>query len=264
MKILLLALLISLISVQDDFETIISEQVSEEYCNNVIGNMTALIKEGYVYLDFLKAPKQPKPEYFKRMDIINELEGINTTNRTFYDFYGDIQRIIGNTDDGHFAFVSTETPNKNVLFDYYFCIPFFYYVKEVFEADNITIKDTYLTIGPSPLYCQKNYSNETLTKINKLSGLKIISINDLDPFNYLEKMGKNIVSPHSPQCKFIDSIDYIIQHSLGYYSHKKEDLLVSIKFEGDELLETEYSFQKYFYFSEEFRNYFFCRTKKIF
>ena len=48
MKILLLALLISLISCQDDFEQIISEQVSEEYCNNVIGNLTALIKEGYV------------------------------------------------------------------------------------------------------------------------------------------------------------------------------------------------------------------------
>ena len=147
MKILILALLISLISDQDDFETIISEKVSEEYCNNVIGNMTALIKEGYVYSDFLKAPKQPKPDYFKKMDIIKELEDINTTNRTFYDFYGDIQRIIGNTEDGHFAFVSIETPNKTVLYDYYFCIPFLYYVKEVFEDDNITIKDTYLTIG---------------------------------------------------------------------------------------------------------------------
>ena len=66
MKILLLALLISLISGQDDFEALISEQVSEEYCNNVIGNLTALIKEGYVYSDFLKAPKQPRPNYFKK------------------------------------------------------------------------------------------------------------------------------------------------------------------------------------------------------
>ena len=264
MKILLLALLISLISGQDDFETIISEQVSEEYCNNVIGNLTALINEGYVYSDFLKAPKQPKPNYFNKMDIIKELEDINTNNRTFYDFYGDIQRIIGKTDDGHFALFSMETPNKTVLSDYYFCIPFLYYVKEVFEDDNTTIKDTYLTIRPLPVYCQKNYSNETLTKINELSGLKIISINDLDPFKYLEKIGKNVASPHSPQCKFIDGIDYSMQHSLPFYPHKKEDLLVSIKFEGDEILETEYSFQKYVYFSEEFKEYYLAEQEKFF
>ena len=226
MKILLLALLISLISCQDDFEQIISEQVSEEYCNNVIGNLTALIKEGYVYLDFLKAPKQPKPNYFNKMDLIQELEDINTTNRSFYEFYGDIVRIIGNTEDGHFAVYSLETPNKTKLTDYYFCIPFYYYVKEVFDDDNITIKDTYLTIDPLPNYCQSKYSNETLTKINELSGLKIISINGLDPFEYLEKIGRNVASPHSPQCKYIDSLDYTMQHSLIFYPHKKEDLSI--------------------------------------
>ena len=56
-----------------------------------------------------------------------------------------------------------------LLYDYYFCIPFYYYVKEVFDDDNITVKDTYLTINPLPKYCQDNYSNEKLSKINKLS-----------------------------------------------------------------------------------------------
>ena len=264
MKILLLALLISLASCQDDFEAIISEQVSEEYCNNVIGNLTALIKEGYVYSDFLKAPKQPKPNYFNKMDLIQELEDINTTNRSFYEFYGDIMRIIGNTEDGHFAVYSLETPNKIKLRDYYFCIPFYYYVKEVFDDDNITIKDTYLTIDPLPNYCQSKYSNETLTKINELSGLKIISINGLDPFEYLEKMGRNLVSPHSPQCKYINSLDYIEQHSLSFYPHKKEDLPISIQFEGNELLETEYTLQKRVYFSEEFREYYLAQLNKSF
>ena len=264
MKILLLALLISLISVQDDFETIISEQVSEEYCNNVIGNLTALIKEGYVYSDFLKAPKQPKPNYFNKMDLIQELEDINTTNRSFYDFYGDIVRIIGNTEDGHFAVYSLETPNKTKLTDYYFCIPFYYYVKEVFDDDNITIKDTYLTIDPLSNYCQSKYSNETLTKINELSRQKIISINGLDPFEYLEKIGRNVASPHSPQCKYIDSLDYTMQHSLIFYPHKKEDLPISIQFEGNELLETEYTLQKRVYFSEEFREYYLAQLNKSF
>jgi len=57
MKTLLLLLIIGLIAGQDDYEEIMNEMVSEEYCNNVIGNMTALINDAYIYLDFLKAPK---------------------------------------------------------------------------------------------------------------------------------------------------------------------------------------------------------------
>ena len=262
MKILLLVLLISFISSQDDYEKIISEEVSEEYCNNVIGNLTALINEGYVFLDFLKAPKQPKPNYFNKMDLIKELEDINTINRTFYDFYRDIQRIIGNTEDGHFAVYSLETPNNISLYDNYFCIPFYYYIKEVFDDDNITVNDTYLTIEQLSS-CQNNYSNETLTKIKELSGQKIISINDLDPFEYLEKMERNVISPHSPQCKYVFSLEYINEHYLFIYPHKKEDLSISIKFEGDEL-KTEYSFKNYNFLSQEFREFYLAEHKKYF
>ena len=94
MKIFLLSLLISFISGNNDYEEIISEKVSEEYCNYVIGNMTELINEGYVYLDYLKAPKQPKPGYFNKMDVIKELESIEKKDRTFYDFYVDIQNVL--------------------------------------------------------------------------------------------------------------------------------------------------------------------------
>ena len=48
MKKILLIILI-LISAEDEYEELINEKVSEEYCNYVIGNITALIQEGYVY-----------------------------------------------------------------------------------------------------------------------------------------------------------------------------------------------------------------------
>ena len=57
MKKFLLLLLLCLIFGKDVYEEIINEKVSEEYCNNVIGNMTALINDSYIFLDFLKAPK---------------------------------------------------------------------------------------------------------------------------------------------------------------------------------------------------------------
>ena len=94
MQKVLLIILLGIIVSQNIFEEdVFNRHVSEEYCNNVIGNMTALIQEGYIYLDFLKAPKQPKGKenYITKVDLISELNNINTTNRTFYDFYGDIQ-----------------------------------------------------------------------------------------------------------------------------------------------------------------------------
>ena len=116
-----------------------NEKVSEEYYNSVIGNITALINEGYVFLDFYKASKQPKPNYFPKMDLIEEINRFNRTNRTFYEFYGDILDIIGNAGNGHFSFSSGTTPNNFLLYSYFFCIPFYYYAEKGFNKDNITL-----------------------------------------------------------------------------------------------------------------------------
>ena len=262
MNIFLLTLLINFIFGIDIYELLINEKVSEEYCNYVIGNMTALINEGYVYSDFLKAPKQPKPDYFRKMDIIDELKKIKTTNRTFYDFYAEIQNIFAKTEDGHFLIYPTTTPNKIPLYYFYFCIPFHYYIEEVYNDDNITIKDAYLTIEPLTNFCQNSSSNETLSKIKKLAGKKIISINNLNPFDYLEKMVKSGTSPHSSQCKFIEALEYIKEQPLHLYPHKKEDLFISIKFEGNEILNTMYSFEKKQFLNDEFKEFFLEEQKK--
>lgn len=128
----------------------------------------------------------------------------------------------------------------------------------------ISIKDTYLTISSYPNYCQNHYSKEILTKIKELEGKRILSINNLDPLIYLEEIGKNGISPHSPQCKFISALDNTKEHSLYLYPHKKEDLLISMKFEGDKLLETEYAFEQYKFSSNEFKEFFLEEQMKSF
>ena len=264
---LLFLLLISSILCQDYYEELMNETVSEEYCNSVIGNMTALISEGYVYLDFLKAPKQPRPNYFRKMDLIKELNSINRTNRTFYEFYGDILEIIGNTGDGHFKFFSEITPNNFSLYSYYFCIPFYFLVQEVFDKDNVTINDTYLTINLIQVntYCREHFTNETISEIQKLSGKKIISINNMNPYEYIEKITKNVGSAHSKQCKFIQGIDFIYQQFAYFYPHKKEYLNISIKFEGeDKVFETQYSLEKLKFSSEEFKEFFLQEQRRSF
>ena len=59
--ILLILLIIPFLSQYDDiYEQILNETVSEEYCSNVISNITKLLEEGYIYLDFYKSPLKPK------------------------------------------------------------------------------------------------------------------------------------------------------------------------------------------------------------
>ena len=127
MKIFLLIVLLGIFSSQNTFEDLIGEKVDEEYCNEVIGNMTALLNESYVYLDFLKAPKQPdgKEDYITTVDLISELNKIKKTDRTFYEFYQDIHNIIRKARDGHLIFSADKTPNGFDLRRSIFCIPFF-------------------------------------------------------------------------------------------------------------------------------------------
>ena len=60
MKKLLFIILLGLIIANEKYDELLNETVSEEYCNSVITNLTALLNDGYVFLDFLKAPIQPK------------------------------------------------------------------------------------------------------------------------------------------------------------------------------------------------------------
>ena len=92
MKKILFLILLGIILGNEIYEELINETVSEEYCNSVISNLTALLNEGYEYLGFLKAPSQPegKEDYVVKVDLISELNKIKKTDRTFYHFYADI------------------------------------------------------------------------------------------------------------------------------------------------------------------------------
>ena len=174
MKRALLILLLNIIICQDYYEELMNGTVTEEYCGNVIGNITEIINEGYIYSDYLKAPTQRNSSYFTKVDLIKELNNINKINRSFYEFYGDIIEIIGKTGDGHFSFRFSADSNIFPLNRYYFCIPFEFYEYEEYDEDNNTINDTYLTIKEGGT-CLGENSEEIISK----SGKRIISINDL-------------------------------------------------------------------------------------
>ena len=225
------------------YNQLISEMVTEDYCQSVISNLTSLIDQGYIYSDFLKAPKQPEgyPNYTSKVDLISELNNINKTNRTFYDFYRDIINIKNKAKDIHLDMYLFLTPNQFNLYFSRFCIPFDYNVVSI-KDENSKVTGAYLAIEIKN-FCKEGYSNDTLNRIEKLSEnkTKISEINGMNPYEYFDKLCSKGI--RSVQGKYISILKEISDLPVYSYPYKKEELNFSIKFEGeDESLNLDYQF----------------------
>ena len=252
---MLFLLFISLISSQSPYDQLINEKVSEEYCTSVIKNIIGIIEEGYVYSDFLKAPKQPRENYIEKIDLVEELNNVNTTNRTFYDFYIDIQKILLRARDGHFTILANQSPNGFPLISSYFCLPFrFHTYTELDENNN---PQAFLIIAPMN-FCLNNYPEEKIDKTRKLYQKKILKINGKDPYEYLEEFDKkSAMTCHSLQCRYIRIMGTNYALTLSYYPFKKEELSLAIEFEGeDEIFEISYQFEQMKFSSKEFKSFY--------
>ena len=267
MKCVLLMILFLLIKGQiedyDEYEELINEKVSEKYCNDVITNLSTVIDELYIYSDFIKAPRQPEgyDNYIPKVDLVKELNAINKKDRYFFDFYRDIKNVLEKTRDGHFSFSASKTPNNLDLYYHYFCIPFRYKIKEIFNEENI-LNDTYLTIE-SREQCQDDYSKEIIEKIGKLEGKKITKINNKSPYEYLDEMGTKYNSVHSPQARYILISLNIHNLYVDLYPFKKEELNISLDFEDNESLQLEYQYKELKFDNQEFKQYFIDEKNKF-
>jgi len=249
MKYYLLFLLISIVQNQIAYEALINENVSEEYCNYVINNITSLLNDAYIYNDFLKAPKESQNksnlDYFPHVDLIEELNKINKKNRSFLDFYRDLENVLEQSKDGHLNIYADNSPRFFQLNAFYYCIPFKYMVKvnETFFSFFLQYIDT----------CKDEYSNEIINKIKSYDNRRIISINNLDPIKYLDTFGNKVNFLKSPQARYVFMMKYINKIPVNIFPFKKEELKVSIQFEGeDEKLEIDYQFKHNNFINEEF------------
>jgi hypothetical protein len=263
LKLLLLGLIVSVQEDVDQYEVLIQEEVNNTYCEQVIENMVSVIEKAYVFSDFIKSPIQPEgyEDYIPKVDLVAELRNISKENRKFYDFYREVQGVLEKARDGHFSIYAQNSPNNFPLSSSYFCVPFKYYIEEKFDENN-NVTDKYLSIDYKDS-CEENYDESLLNKIKQLKGEKIESINGIDPYKYLEELGKKGMVIRSPQARYILLLWYYSNFYLHRHPFKKEELQLSIKFDGkEESLDLEYKFHQKQFFSSEFKEFFLAEQEK--
>ena len=239
---LILLIIPVLSNIDDIYEKLMNEEVSEEYCTAVISNITKLLEEGNVYLEFYKSPIQKKRNEIydiETLDLIKELEAIPKTNRKFYDFYRDICKIIKKTGDNHLGFIAGPSPiNKINLNFYYYDIPFkFKAVDEIDDKGNVN--DTYLIIPTEYFdFSLSSAPNETSPDYEKYYNKKIIRINETEPFKFILNLLGPFSVGHNSQINYIETLETIGNIVISTTPFFKEELSnIKLEFEdGDEYI----------------------------
>ena len=232
-------------------DKIYDEEISEENCTKIINNLKDLL-EIYVYSDIAKNPPDIEnyPNYHHRpIDLKAELEKVSKTNRKFYEFYQEIQKILKATKDLHFNIYAHQTP-KGIQFGQYFAtLPFNFEIRK--DKNN-----------KHRIFIKKNsYFNfidiNTKEFINYHLDIPLKAINGIDPFDYIQNWSqyRQLKNPHA-QFSFI--IDAVASFSLCHYPVEYSELYNEYEFDDNHSTKIFYlnNFQSIKDNDKEFNDYF--------
>ena len=232
-------------------DNIYDEEISEENCTKIIDNLKDVL-EIYIYIDIAQNPPDiPNyPNYHhKPVDLREELDKIPKSNRKFYEFYQDIQRVLCITKDLHFNIYAHATPQGIPFAQYEVKLPFNFEIKK----DNNNDYRVYIKKND-------NYNNISDTEKKFLDShldIPLKAINDMDPFDYIQNWSK-----YRQTKNFHSQFTYVLEiiPSFFLYSYPVEysDLYNDYEFDDNEIIRLFYinNFESVKSTNVEFNNYF--------
>ena len=192
--------------------------ISTENCTIAIDSLKHLFRDGYIYTDIKKNP--PNKDYFGAADIIKELENIPTINRTYYDFFRDMKRVLGKLRDNHIKFSATKFKKMEM------CLPFSFHV----GGENRTDAKIYIKKFDS---CFKYFNQDVRDFVNAHEEMSLKSINGSDPFDYIQNINIEFDSYYNIHSAFTHYID--IAHNITISSNPlSQEQLSNISFIFDD------------------------------
>ena len=139
----------------------------------IIKSLINSLNKFYIFLNITKSPLLN----IESVDLINELQSINVSKiKNYYEFYNTITNIISKSKDLHLSLMFYNFLNYSYL------SPIEFNVKTVNKTNYL-----YFNISSIVKKTYNPFSPLLIIQLTKKEGLKILKINDEDPFDFIYK-----------------------------------------------------------------------------
>ena len=166
--------------VSEFFDKIKKIEITEEDSKSLVDNLKKIL-ERYVFFDILKNPPQPSENYFNTVDLIDELNNINSEKRSLYEFYREIKTILNRCQDLHLDITLDRDFGDNIkLNNAIFAFPVI-----------LAVLNDEIHAVPNPMFPIDTLDENILDIINANILNAVISIKGSDPFDYIQKFNGN-------------------------------------------------------------------------
>ena len=227
---------------EDIINFINNENLGKEYLNDIIDNIIKTFNDAYAFNDISKNPPQPsfQTDYFNKIDInqrLNEIKDkINNDEITEkYDFYRELNIAFSELKDSHIILIW----NLLNIEDYTIIAPIEFYTKQVdneikifancLDSDDDYFSDNGIDIAEELDLCDQNKDNP------------ILSINNQNPFDFINNFGQQFLSTKNEHATFSFKLQNHNYVQLKDYPLSLEELnRLDIEFETGTTINTKY------------------------
>ena len=197
----------------NDFENIINNLgYNKTDYDKIILNLKKVLSDFYVYINITKSRKIN----INPIDLIKELDLINTSNLNYLTFINQVQRILSLTKDLHLNLFY-------LLYQLYnYVIPIEFNVKSNEEENYLyfNLTDNELILS----FFDKNLINQIKNKI----GLKILKINNEEPFSYIQNFFEPFLKDEHAQFSY--NLKFISLDAIPYTFYPEKFKNIKIEF----------------------------------
>ena len=211
---------------------------NETELNNILNLLSKTFKEAYAYNEISKNPPQPfyDKKYHDIVNIENLLKKINTTNISFYDFYKNIINKISEFKDLHIDIYFNNNITK-MINDLYIIYPIKFEIKKINHEYKIFGK-----LNKYYYYYNDQINDINLVEENYINNIAIKSINNLDPFYFIENFCGNVGKTKNPHGSFSHKFNAHYGYNLAIFPLEFQDLNINIVYDNDIKINFEYIF----------------------
>ena len=219
-------------------------QMDAEDLESIIDYLLDIFNDAYAFNEISINPPQPSlnNDYHKKVDIYLSLTEIKEKVRNneiteVYDFYSEISYSISQLKDCHIQI----NWNQLNLDEFFVIAPINFIIREEENGEPKLyancLSDDFLVDINLPL----DFDENILEECDNNSEFSIQSINDKNPFDYINDFGSNLLSTKNEHATFSFKLQYHNDQPLSDYPLKIEEFeQLNIKFESGAIIETNY------------------------